>query len=215
MQSNEPYGTVRGVEAAIKDAAKKAAAADPSLDTNKRIQLEYFNRFLSRIFSEGEESEWVLKGGAGMTDYATTFAPATSLDLPRLTTHPYRLYPVVDQIADKVCATMNVYEGRASSREKDLVNLVVFAMTQDIDGAALTRAVDTERRRRQMDPFNAFVVPATWGPGYTKQSKTVPYCSGYGTVEAASKLTARLINPALTGEAKDAIWSHEKLSWVR
>ena len=24
MQSNEPYGTVRGVEAAIKDAAKKA-----------------------------------------------------------------------------------------------------------------------------------------------------------------------------------------------
>lgn len=304
MQSNEPYGTVRGVEAAIKDAAKKAAAVDPSLDTNKRIQLEYFNRFLSRIFSEGEESEWVLKGGAGMlaripstrstrdidlyrqgftidkaladlkrlaaidlddhfhfeyasheasiradtqpyldgyrvtfnifigvtakgslhidlavgagmTDYATTFAPATSLDLPRLTSNPYRLYPVVDQIADKVCATMNVYEGRASSREKDLVDLVVFAVTQDIDGAALTRAVDTERRRRQMDPFNAFVVPATWGPGYTKQSKTVPYCSGYGTVEAASKLTARLINPALTGEAKDAIWSHEKLTWVR
>jgi hypothetical protein len=54
------------VEAAIKAAAKKAAQADPALDTGKRIQLEYFNRFLSRTFSEGNESEWVLKGGTGM-----------------------------------------------------------------------------------------------------------------------------------------------------
>lgn len=37
----EPYTTARGVEAAIKAAAKKAAAEDSSLDTNKRIQLEY------------------------------------------------------------------------------------------------------------------------------------------------------------------------------
>ncbi len=83
---------------------------------------------------------------------------------------------------------MNVYEGRASSREKDLVNLVVFAMTQDIDGAALTRAVDTERRRRQMDPFNAFVVPATWGPGYTKPEPRQFPCSSDTVPSAASKL---------------------------
>lgn len=253
-QANEPYGTARGVEAAIKDAAKKAAAADPSLDTNRRIQLEYFNRFLSRIFSEGAESEWVLKGGtsmlaripssrstkdidlyrqgfsieqaladlkrlaaidlgdhfrfayvghetsigadaqpytdgcrvtfnifvgvtskgslhidlavgAGMTDQVTTASPVTALELPRLTSNHYRLYPVVDQIADKVCATMADYEGRPSSREKDLVDLVVFAVTQDIDGDALTIALDTERRRRQIEPFTEFVVPSAWGQG--------------------------------------------------
>ena len=239
MHSPEPYLTARGVEAAIKEAAKKAAQADPSIDTSKRIQLEYFNRFLSRIFSEGEDSEWVLKGGAGvlaripstrstrdidlyrqgfsldqaledlrrlasadlgdhfrfeytsheastaadaqpytdgyrvsfnifigvagrgsvqidlvvgagMTDEVEIARPASTLDLPRLTSNRYRLYPVVDQVADKVCATMADYDGRPSSREKDLVDIVVFAVTQDIDGTALSLAIDTELHRRKM-----------------------------------------------------------------
>lgn len=40
-------------------------------------------------------------------------------NLPRLVSHAYRLYPIVDQIADKVCATMQTYHDRPSSREKD------------------------------------------------------------------------------------------------
>lgn len=40
MVEHEPYLTAAGVESAIKDAAKKAAAADRSLDLSKRIQLE-------------------------------------------------------------------------------------------------------------------------------------------------------------------------------
>ena len=49
--------------------------------------------------------------------------PANRLHLRRpLVTHPYRLYPVADQIADKVCATMdtNYPGGKRSSRVKDL-----------------------------------------------------------------------------------------------
>lgn len=302
-KQNEPYGTARGVQAAIKDAAKKATVADPSLDTNKRIQLEYFNRFLSRIFSEGSDSEWVLKGGAGMlaripstrstrdidlyrqgfaieqaladlkrlatidlgdhfrfeyanykptigtntqpytdgyrvtfnifigvmprgplridlavgagiTDQVTTTIPATALDLPRLASSPYRLYPVVDQIADKVCATMGRYEGRVSSREKDLVDLVVLAVTHDIDGDALWLAVEAERRRRQMEPFNEFLVPPAWGSGYAKLSKSVPHCVDYRTVRVAAELVSRLINPALDGQASGKRWSREVQGWV-
>lgn len=242
MIEREPYLFAAGVENAIKDAAGKAAAADPSLDVNKWIQVEYFNRFLSRVFSEGDGSGWVLKGGtgilarvpstratrdidlyrqgftlqqafdelirlavvvlgdhfrfeyvshihsigtdtqpytegyrvtfnifiglrakgslhvdlavgAGITGDVTTADPATTLDLPRLVRHQYRLYPVVDQIADKVCATMATYGERTSSREKDLVDLVVFAATHDIDGTALRIAIATEGRRRQMAPF--------------------------------------------------------------
>ncbi|WIY84157.1 nucleotidyl transferase AbiEii/AbiGii toxin family protein [Propionimicrobium sp. PCR01-08-3] len=302
-QSNEPYGTARGVEAAIKDAAKRAAAADPALDTNKRIQLEYFNRFLSRIFSEGADSEWVLKGGAGMlaripstrstkdidlyrqgftldqalvdlrrlaaidlgdhfrfeyashettigadaqpytdgyrvtfnifigvtakgslhidlavgagmTDQVTTATPATALELPRLISNPYRLYPVVDQIAGKVCATMTDYEGRVSSREKDLVDLIVFAVTQDIDGDALAVALDTERRRRQMEPFTAFSVPSTWGSGYVKLSKSVPHCSDYRAVGTAAELASQLLDPVLMRQAGGKIWAHKERRWV-
>jgi hypothetical protein len=65
--------------------------------------------------------------GTGITGEVTTTEPANALDLPRLVRHQYRLYLVVDQIADKVCATMTAYNQRMSSREKDLVDLVVFA----------------------------------------------------------------------------------------
>lgn len=296
------YPTARGVESAIKEAAKKAAQLDPSLDVNKRIQLEYFNRFLSRIFSDGEESEWILKGGAsilarvhstrstrdidlyrqsltleqalddlrrlasvnlgdhfrfeyaghkpsiaadaqpytdgsqvffnvfigfvqkgtvhidlvvgaGMTDQVQSFFPATALDLPRLTSHRYHLFPVVDQIADKVCATMSDYNGRPSGREKDLVDIVVFAATENIDGAALCLAINTEHHRRRMKPFERFAVPSTWGSGYAKLSKPVPHCANYRTVELAAQLASQLIDPALSGEANGMTWSADKLRW--
>lgn len=302
MVMPEPYPTARGVESAIKEAAKQAAQADHSLDVNKRIQLEYFNRFLSRVFSEGDESEWVLKGGAGMlaripstrstrdidlyregftldqalgdlgrlasidlgdhfrfeyaghessiaadaqpytegyrvsfdvfigvakkgavqidlavgagmTDEVQTLLPATVLNLPRLASHPYRLYPVVDQIADKVCATMFDYGGRTSSREKDLIDIVVFAATQQIDGSALKLAVDTEVQRRRMAPFERLIVPKTWGSGYARLSKPVPHCVDYRTVELASGLAARLIDPALSGEAEGKTWRAAELRW--
>jgi len=64
-------------------------------------------------------------------------------DLPRLVRFDYRLYPAVEQIADKVCAAMQLYDGKRSSREKDLVDLVVLAVTQDIDGAALAHELAT------------------------------------------------------------------------
>ncbi|KQY58962.1 hypothetical protein ASD11_04910 [Aeromicrobium sp. Root495] len=300
---SEPYPTPAGVEAAIKDAAKKAAKADLSLDVNRRIQLEYFNRFLSRVFSDGDESEWVLKGGtgilarvpstrstrdidlyregftltqalddlirlaaidlgdhfgfeyvghtdsigndtqpytegyqvkfnifiglsakgnlqvdlavgAGMTGDVVTTEPATALNLPRLARNPYRLYPVVDQIADKVCATMTEYHEKASSREKDLVDLVVFATTQDIDGDDLRTAIATEARRRKMETFDHFAVPTTWGAGYAKLSKPVPYCADYRTVDLAAELVTRLIDPALSRDAAGKTWSHESLSWT-
>ncbi len=302
MADHDPYPTPGGVEHAIKDAAKKAAAADPSLDVNRRIQLEYFNRFLSRVFSEGTDSEWVLKGGtgilarvpstrstrdidlyragctlaaaledlirlasidlgdhfsfehsgqtdsidtgtqpytegyqvkftifigaaakgslqvdlavgAGITGNIVTTEPATALLLPRLTSHCYRLYPVVDQIADKVCATMTHYQDKASSREKDLVDLVILATTQDIDGTALRIALTTEARRRKMETFDHLTVPPTWGPGYTKLSKPVPYCAAYPTAELAATLAVRLIDPTLSGEADGLVWSHQELAW--
>jgi hypothetical protein len=299
----EPYSTPRSVEAAIKDAATRATAADPSLDINKRIQLEHFNRFLSRVFSEAESSEWVLKGGTGMLarvpssratrdidlyrhGFALTEAlddlirlaaidlgdyfrflyvghtdsiandtqpytegfqvkfdvfiglakrgslnvdlavgtgitgevdcvtPANALELPRLVCHQYRLYPVVDQIADKVCAIMTEYNQRPSSREKDLVDLVVFATTQDINGTALRVAILTEARRRQLEPFESFTVPSTWGAGYANLSRLVPHCADYRNVGLATGLAKRLIDPALSGNADGKTWSRETLRWI-
>lgn len=57
---------------------------------------------------------------------------------------------------------MAEYDGRPSSREKDFVDIVVFAITQDIDGTALSLAIETERHRRKMEPFEEFLSPSTW-----------------------------------------------------
>lgn len=83
MTEHEPYPTAAGVENAIKDAAKKAAAADPSPDVNKRIQLEYFNRCLSRVFSGGDGFEWVLKGGTGILARVPSTRATRDIDLYR------------------------------------------------------------------------------------------------------------------------------------
>lgn len=56
----------RAVESAIKAAAIAAHAAAPSRQTGDLIRQAYSDRFLCRVFSEGDASEWVLKGGNGM-----------------------------------------------------------------------------------------------------------------------------------------------------
>lgn len=109
---------------------------------------------------------------------------------------------------------MTEYNDKASSREKDLVDLVVFATTQDIEGTGLRIAITTEARRRKMEPFDHFTVPPTWGAGYAKLCKPVPYCADYRTVELASELVTRLIDPALSGEADDKTWFHESPGWA-
>ena len=66
----EEYGDWRSLELAIKDAAKKAARqAGPGISAasvDARIRQARFDRFLSRVFAQGEQSEWLLKSGMSM-----------------------------------------------------------------------------------------------------------------------------------------------------
>lgn len=298
----EPYQSAAAVESAIRDAARKAFSRDKSTSTQDRIRQEHFRRFLSRVFSERDDSDWVLKGGTGVlarvpsgrrtidvdlfrannsldgaladlrrladvdlgdyfrfvyrrhrsavggdqqaytdgygvdfdvyigadrkeplrvdlvvgvivTDDVTVAAPANRLDLPRLPANDYRLYPIVDQIADKVCATMAEYGGRPSSREKDLVDLVVIAATQIVDADALRRAIEVEARARSLEPFTELAIPGTWGRSYATQAKHVPYCAGHPTVGRAAELMRTFIDMVLRGEVSGRSWSPESLAW--
>ncbi len=70
MGDAQGYGDWRAVELAIKDAAKKAgreAGAGVSAATvDAQIRQARYDRFLSRVFAEGEATEWMLKGGMSM-----------------------------------------------------------------------------------------------------------------------------------------------------
>lgn len=298
--TDEHYTSAAGVEAAIRDAARKAAATDPSIPTGDRITQEYFRRFLSRVFSEADDSGWVLKGGTGVlarvgsarttrdvdlfrkdrslegalndlrwlaaidlgdffrfeytrhesavgqqsytegyrvsfdvyigankrgnlnvdlvvnvviTDEPTMKPPANGLDIPKLPSNDYRLYPVVDQIADKVCATLAEYSGRPSSRERDLVDLVILATTEDMRADKLRRALIAEARVRGLALPDRFSVPAFWGRRYAKDAKPVPACADYQTAELAVVLMTAFIDPILRNEVSGKSWDHSRLDW--
>ena len=298
----ETYGSPAAVEAAITAAARMASAADPALTVQERVRLEYFHRFLSRVFSESDDSGWTLKGGTGMlarvasartttdidlfrrnrsldaalddlrrlaamdlgdffrfdytgysnvvdgnqqtytegyqvdfdvsigakkkdrfhvdlvvnvitTDDIEIITPANALHLPKLTSNPYRLYPTVDQIADKVCATLALYGGRPSSREKDLVDLVVLAVTQDLDAHKLQRALTMEATARSLVLPMVFEVPASWGRGYSTLAAKVPTCERCRTVDAAQQLMHAFLDPVLDGSAGERRWDHQRRAW--
>ena len=302
MTSEQPYPSSAAVDTAIKDAARNARKRDPSRNVSNMIRQACFDRFLCRVFSDGANSEWVLKGGTGMlaripstratldvdlyhngftldqaledlkrlvavdlgdhfrfvydshvsavegqaqpyTDgYRVTFipylgarelpsfhvdlaigagvtapiettAPANRLHLPRLVTTDYRLYPIVDQIADKVCATMATYNGAPSSREKDLVDLVVIATTYSLDAASLAAAIAIERRRRRLELFTHFTIPTAWGPSYTKMARTIPACANHQAIDTAAALAQRLLDPVLNGDLAKGTWDSIQLAW--
>lgn len=141
--------------------------------------------------------------------------PANRLYLRRpLVTHPYRLFPIADQIADKVCATMSTgYSGgERSSRIKDLVDLVVLAHSQVVDLAELRIAIATKQAISRMEPFNHFDVPDAWHRTYPKTAKGVPSAEIY-TASEAETLVARFIEPALTRRRNSGAWDPQNLQW--
>ncbi len=303
MTMLEPYGSPTAAEAAIAAAARHAYAHDSSLSVNQRIRLEYFHRFLSRIFSDADDSDWMLKGGTNMlarvatarstidvdlfrrnrsldvalddlrrlatidlgdhfrfdytghidaisgdqqvyaegykvnfdiyigakkkggfhvdlvtgvstTDEPQVADPANALILPRFPSNPYRLYPIVDQAADKVCATLALYRGKPSGREKDLVDLVVIAMTQHMTADKFRTALEVEANARNLTLPDAFILPASWGQAYARLAKPIPACAAHLTIDAAKTLMERFVDPVLSGTTAGKNWSNEQLDWV-
>jgi hypothetical protein len=136
--------------------------------------------------------------------------PANRLQLGRpLETRPYRLYPVVDQVADKVCATMatNYPGGKTSSRVKDLVDLVVIARTQQMDLKQLRLAIETKRMLSRLEPFERFRIPADWAPEYLRLAKSTASVEGMTDTGEAEALVAQLVDPALDpSQGPTAAW---------
>lgn len=312
MTDRSGYPDWRSLELAIKDAAKKAARdAGPGISAatiDAQIRQARFDRFLSRVFADGERSEWLLKGGMSMLarvprsrttkdvdlaaqqaadlaqaerllsalvaadlgDHLTfrlirseptglgdnqpgvatrrfvyvcldiqtdrqidtmtvdvvvgpmpvgrpeVIEPANRLHLRRpLVTYPYRLYPIADQIADKVCATMdtNYPGGKRSSRVKDLVDLVVLTHTQSVDLHELRRAIAAKRALGGIEPFEHFEIPADWSRTYPTTAKGVPIAASF-TATTAADVVAAFIDPALGVSAGGtAIWDPQELVW--
>jgi hypothetical protein len=132
--------------------------------------------------------------------------PANRLSLPRdLRAPQYRLFPVADQVAEKVCATMQDHDGRPSSRVKDLVDLVTIARTQQLSMRELHAAIEHKRRQTTLDPIETFTVPDGWGRQYRALAGATPSTGGITDVHDAEQFVRSLVDPALAG-GREQTW---------
>lgn len=152
--------------------------------------------------------------GSLITQPAERYDSEPLIRIPGIVSPPYRLYPVVDHIADKLCATIELLAGRPSSRTRDLVDLVVIARTQRVDAMALREAIRSEQDHRQLALIDRWSCPETWVADYPGRARDVIECAGYRTFTAATTLVASFLDPVLSGELGDGHeWSPTELSW--
>lgn len=154
--------------------------------------------------------------GSLMTTAPEINTPPAVLKLRGLTSPTLRLYPVVDHIADKLCATQATYGGAGtlpSSRVRDLVDLVVFARTQDVDGECLIVAIRAEWAHRSLPGKPLFAPPGSWSRLYPPIAKAVGACHGLTTFTAATELVATFLGPALNQSVAGKRWVAAESAW--
>ena len=144
-------------------------------------------------------------------------APADRIDIEGLQVCDYLVYPVESALADKLCALVERYDGRASSRVKDLVDIAIHAATCPIDGGKLRECVLREGAVRGIALPEAFGIPDEWGAPHARQFEKL--CSQTGlphslrSIGASVELASRLFDPVLTGFADGMTWNPATCEW--
>lgn len=151
----------------------------------------------------------------GVADIVT---PANRLDVKGLPTFDYRVYPVVNAMADKVCAIMQSYSGgRPSSRVRDLVDLVVYITTETFNGGSLGAQISLEAHLRKMGNVDAFCVPESWyeirSKTYSKIATDAKLPPEYKELTDAEMLVQSCVDDAISRRVDNCMWSPESLQW--
>ncbi len=136
--------------------------------------------------------------------------------MPDVEQRGYRVYPLVDHVADKIAATFDRYgKARApSTRYKDLIDLVAIARAAAVEAEGQIVALHSEAERRSVELPTVFAVPdfEAWKRGYEAEAAR-SLLEVATTLEEALELMARFANPLLDGSARGA-WDPGTSSWL-
>ena len=219
--------TIAEAEHALRQAARtdlgdfftfELGRAAPLRDEQKGVRIPVLARIGRREF---ERFPVDVVAGLAMTGEPDETPPLLSMDINGLRQPHYRVYPLADHIADKVCAiykTHSTSDGTliASSRIKDFVDLAIIATTQSVDAASLRRALVSELARNHLAMPEHFAVPdeARWAPGYEHIANSTPALTAYRTYDQGRGLVAQLLDPILNNTAHST-WQPQNQTWVR
>jgi len=128
----------------------------------------------------------------------------------------YRVYPLVDHIADKITATFDRY-GKfrsPSTRYKDLIDLVAIASAASVDAETQIVALRSEAKRRSVELPVVFRVPdrEAWKRGYEAEAAR-SLLAVATTLEEALELMSSFADPLLGGSARGA-WDPGAGTWA-
>jgi predicted nucleotidyltransferase component of viral defense system len=145
--------------------------------------------------------------------------PRPVLEVPGVDPLPeFTLYPLPDQVADKVCA-MYERHGPAetpSSRFRDLVDLVLIVSNFELDAAQTIRALVSESRRRDLLlPARLQTPDPTWLDGYRAAARDTSLLSQLHELPAAWLAAGECLDPLLTRKITTGVWKPEERRWRR
>ncbi len=150
----------------------------------------------------------------GRPEYLT---PADRLDIAGLPVCDYPVYPVEAAMVDKLCGIVERHGGRPSSRVKDLVDLVVYAAREGVDGDELESRLRRETAARGMSLPDAFCLPAEWEGTherlYGRLIGQTALGESFPSMADAARMAARLLDPALAGSCGGKRWDSGTASW--
>jgi Nucleotidyl transferase AbiEii toxin, Type IV TA system len=151
-----------------------------------------------------------------MTGEPEDVPPLARVVMPDVEQHGYRAYPLVDHVADKLCAIVERHgpTEAPSTRFRDLVDLVAIVFVASVDAKRQIAALRSEAKRRGLRLPERFVVPdrALWESGYAAEAGRSLLPTARTLDEALATVTP-FLDPLLGGTARGS-WDPQNGRWT-
>lgn len=144
--------------------------------------------------------------------------PVSRLAIAGIPTFNYLTNTAENRIAEKVGATMQDYNGRQSSRAKDLVDLVSSMINEPVNGDELHEALKTELAVRKIGEVKRFAIPNVWkstlASNYRKLAIEAKLSIEYQNPTEAEQAIAKWLQPIFDSKAHRVTWNPLKQKWT-
>ncbi|MGW7674478.1 nucleotidyl transferase AbiEii/AbiGii toxin family protein, partial [Streptomyces sp. NPDC054775] len=144
----------------------------------------------------------------------------SAVDLPWPIDWPtVRLYPLIDHIADKICALYERHPNGTSIRYRDLADLLLISQQEEVSGQATYQALHQEadhRRQRGIDLIlpKSFEAPGSdWHDNYPNVAALVIGLQGCRTFPEAAQAADTFLTPLLNGSVQGN-WNPVNAAWL-
>jgi len=120
---------------------------------------------------------------------------------------------IAQHVAEKTHAYTRAYVGGSSSRVKDLVDVVLFALHRRVDAAQLRQALDATFTARDTHPLPAAIPapPRGWDGPYRRLAEEVSITA---SLVDAHAIAAALLDPILAGDVSEGSWEPAARRWA-